>query len=65
MMSLGMRIHMALLCDVCERPLPDDDERTDILLFGVVRPCPGCKRPLDEEEWSALVETADADAVGA
>lgn len=55
-MSMGMRLSLALLCDVCERPLPDDDTKTDIVLFGVVRPCPGCKQPLDEEQWSALAK---------
>jgi hypothetical protein len=53
---MNLSIKIILLCDVCERPLPDDDTKIDIALFGVDRACPGCKQPLSEEEWYELIE---------
>jgi hypothetical protein len=55
-MRLSLRTNLALLCDVCERPLPDDDTKIEIALFGVDRPCPSCKQPIPEEEWEALTK---------
>jgi len=57
MLGLGVTVCVILTCDICDRPLPDDDTKTDIALWGAKSPCPGCKQPLSKEEITTLISS--------
>lgn len=38
-----------LLCDICGQPLPDDEMKKEMALFGVERACWKCRQPIPKE----------------